>query len=59
MASDFDFDFDSDFDSDSDYDFSHIEENDSLPDRDHCTVLLLPREDVSGHLADDHEGSRK
>jgi hypothetical protein len=55
MVNDFGFYFDSD--SSSDCGFRRTEENDSLPDRDHCTVLFLPREGVSVGLVDDHEGS--
>ena len=52
------FDFDFDFDSSSDCGFPRTEENDSLPDRDHYTVLFLRHEDVSVRLVVDHEDSR-
>jgi hypothetical protein len=56
MASDFDFDFDFYFDFDSSFDYGspHRGENDSLPDRDHCTAPLLPHEGVWGHHEDSH-----
>ena len=54
MASDFDFDFYFDSDSSFDYGSPHREENDSLPDRDHCTAPLLPHEGVWGHHGDSH-----
>jgi hypothetical protein len=47
-----------DFDSSSDCGFPRTEENDSLPDRDHYTVLFLRHEDASVRFAVDHEDSR-
>ena len=58
MVNDFGFGFGFYFDFDSSSDcFFRTEENGSLPDRDHCTILFLLREDVSVRLVIDHQDS--